>query len=150
MLTNTKSSLSQIIDTSIDSVTNISVQDPPTTTLNALTTSINNHVTTSQQITNKRKRVVEWSYGESLTTIEALLKVNEKEKKKKTKNNNKASKYINKKTVNTIFLTMLYSPSTFNSKFACLLYKLFLIFYILVDEKKRHYQTSTATIIQSL
>ena len=78
MLINTTSSLSQIIDISMDSVTNIPVQDLPTTTLNAVTTAINNHITSSQQITNKRKRVVERLYGESLTTMEALLKVNEK------------------------------------------------------------------------
>ena len=56
ILTNITSSLSQIIDTSVDSVTNISVQDLPTTsttTLNALTAAINNHMTSSQQITNK-------------------------------------------------------------------------------------------------
>ena len=131
----------------MDSVTNISVQGLPTTTLNALTTAINNHMTSSQLITTKRKRVVEQPYGESLTTVEALLKVNEKEKKKKAKNNKKASKYINKKMVSAIFLTILYSPSTFNAKFAYLPYKLFLIFYVLVNEKKNNYQMSTATII---
>ena len=73
MLANTIGSLSHIIDTSMDSVTNIPVQNGPTTTsnaLNALTTAINNHMTSSQQMTNKTRRVVEQPYNESLTTIE--------------------------------------------------------------------------------
>ena len=92
MFTNTTTSLSHIIDTSMDSVTNTSVQGLPTastTTLNALTTAINNHMTSSQQISNKRKRVVERPHGESLITMEALLKVNEKQKKKRQKKTRK-------------------------------------------------------------
>ena len=85
---NATSSLSHIIDTSKDSVTNICGQDPQAATsnaLNALTMVINNHMTSSQQITNKRKRVVGQPYRERFTTMEALLKVNEKEKKKDKK-----------------------------------------------------------------
>ena len=110
MLTNTTSSLTHISDTSMDPVANISVQDLPTTPsnpLNALTATTNNHMTSSRQITNKRERVVERSYGETLITMEALLKVDEKEKK--TTNSKKTSKYINNKTVSAIFLTILYS-----------------------------------------
>ena len=47
-----------MIGTPMDSVTNISVQGLPTTTLNALTTAINNHMTPSQQITTKRKELL--------------------------------------------------------------------------------------------
>ena len=74
MLANATSSLSQIINILIDSVTNISVQALPTTvttTLNALITANNNHMTSSQQITNRRKRSVARPYGESWTTMEA-------------------------------------------------------------------------------
>ena len=88
----------------MDSVTNISVQGLPTTTLNALTTAINNHMTSSQQITTKRKRVVERPYGESLTTVEALLKVNEKEKKKRQKTTRKPQSTSIKKRLVPFFL----------------------------------------------
>ena len=104
ILTNATSSLSQIIGTSMDSVTNISVQGLPTTTLNALTTAINNRMTSSQQITIKRKRVVERPYGESLTTVEALLKVNEKEKKKRQKTTRKPQSTSIKKRLVPFFL----------------------------------------------
>ena len=49
MLINTKSSLSQIIDTCMDSVTNLSLSTTTWNALNALTTAINNHMTSSQQ-----------------------------------------------------------------------------------------------------
>ena len=46
---------------------------------------INNYMASSQKVTNQRKLVVERPYGESLIFIEALLKVNEKEKKEDKK-----------------------------------------------------------------
>ena len=50
MLTNTTTFPSQTIDTAMDSVTNISAQDLPTTsttTLSALATAVNNHMRSS-------------------------------------------------------------------------------------------------------
>lgn len=51
--------------------------------LHAMTNVINNFMSNVDQTTTKRKRVIERPYGESLTSIDALLRVNEKESKKK-------------------------------------------------------------------
>ncbi|CAF4566155.1 unnamed protein product [Rotaria sp. Silwood2] len=112
ILKNATSFLSHDIDASIDTVANISVQDSSTTStatsnaLNALTMAINNHMTSSsQQITNKRKRAVERPYGENLTTMDALLKVNEKEKNKTQKATRKPQSASIKKRLVLFFLS---------------------------------------------
>ncbi|CAF1507951.1 unnamed protein product [Rotaria sordida] len=71
--------------------------------LNAITTAINNHmspmITTNNN--NKRKRVIERRYGESLTSVDALYKIQEKEnKRKKQKTNSKQSTSKSKITTN--------------------------------------------------
>ncbi|CAF2132996.1 unnamed protein product [Rotaria magnacalcarata] len=53
------------------------------TVLNAITTAIGKHMSPMITSTNKRKRMVERPYGESLTSVEAYLKVQEKENKRK-------------------------------------------------------------------
>ncbi len=54
--------------------------------LSAITSAINNHMSPIATVNNKRKRLVERPYGESLTSVEAFHKIQEKEnKRKKTK-----------------------------------------------------------------
>ncbi|CAM4744139.1 unnamed protein product [Rotaria magnacalcarata] len=53
------------------------------TVLNAITTAIGKHMSPMITSTNKRKRMVERPYGESLTSVKAYLKVQEKENKRK-------------------------------------------------------------------
>ncbi|CAF3385883.1 unnamed protein product [Rotaria socialis] len=91
LTTASSNSASTIIDTSTNSVNDITSHNSSTNTsntLNALTKAINNHMTSSQQIANKRKRAVERPYGESLTNMDVLLKLNEKDNKKKSKSAN--------------------------------------------------------------
>ena len=62
--------------------------------LNAITAAINNHMSpmiTDSNNKNKRKRVIERPYGESLTAIETLYKTQQKEKRKRQRNNSKNS-----------------------------------------------------------
>ncbi|CAF4149234.1 unnamed protein product [Rotaria sp. Silwood2] len=51
--------------------------------LNAITAAIDKHMSPMVTANNKRKRIVERPYGESLTSVEAFLKVQEKENKRK-------------------------------------------------------------------
>ncbi|CAF4769515.1 unnamed protein product [Rotaria socialis] len=91
LTTASSNSASTIIDTSTNSVNDITSHNSSintSNTLNALTKAINNHMTSSQQIANKRKRAVERPYGESLTNMDVLLKLNEKDNKKKSKSAN--------------------------------------------------------------
>jgi hypothetical protein len=56
--------------------------------LNAITTAVNNHMSPMATVNNKRKRLVERPYGESLTSVEAFQKVQEKENKRKKQKTN--------------------------------------------------------------
>ena len=59
--------------------------------LNAITAAINNHMSpmiSDSNNKNKRKRVIERPYGESLTAIETLYKTQQKENKRKRQRNN--------------------------------------------------------------
>ena len=51
--------------------------------LDAITIVINYHMVRMVPTTQKRKRIIEWPYGESLTSLQALLKIQEKENKRK-------------------------------------------------------------------
>jgi hypothetical protein len=53
------------------------------TPLEAVTSVINNLMVSTETLSNKRKRVIDRPYGESLTAIDAILKVNEKENQSK-------------------------------------------------------------------
>ncbi|CAF1344281.1 unnamed protein product [Rotaria magnacalcarata] len=93
LTTASSNSASAIIDTSANSVNDITSHNSSTNTsnaLNALTKAINNHMTSSQQTTNKRKRAVERPCRESLTSVDVLLRLNEKDNKKKSKSANEA------------------------------------------------------------
>lgn len=55
------------------------------TPLEAITIAINNHMAPNMAPSNKRRRVVDRQYGESLTSVDALLKVHQKETTRKQK-----------------------------------------------------------------
>ena len=53
--------------------------------LEAITKAINNHMALNMAPSNKHRRVVDRQYGESLTSVDALLKVEQKETSRKQK-----------------------------------------------------------------
>jgi hypothetical protein len=69
--------------------------------LDAITLAINNHMAPKTTLdTQKRKRLVERPYGESLTSVEALVKIQQKENsRKKTQSKPKKTSAKRKSTV---------------------------------------------------
>lgn len=64
---------------------------PVYTPLQAMTNVINNFMSNVEQPVRKKKKMIDRPYGESLTSMDALLKVNEKENQKKRRTKAKAS-----------------------------------------------------------
>ncbi|CAF3921696.1 unnamed protein product, partial [Rotaria sp. Silwood1] len=73
------------------------------TALNAITAAINNHMKPTIMAINKRKKQVDRPYGESITSVDAYIKLRNKEnarKRKSTKESAKANSKKNKDTQN--------------------------------------------------
>ncbi|CAF4577015.1 unnamed protein product, partial [Rotaria sp. Silwood2] len=78
---------------SLRTITNSTTSDR--SVLDAITTAINNHMKPTLIAANKRKKQIDRPFGESLTSVDAYIKINNKEnarKKKSTKENNLKNK----------------------------------------------------------
>jgi hypothetical protein len=82
-------------NTQSSSTTTTDSEKPARSALDAITIPINNHMKPTIVATEKRRKQIDRPFGESITSVDAYMKINNREKarkKKSTKENNPKTK----------------------------------------------------------